>query len=179
MSSQLILVTQGDARFINRLFGAPLFLESLIRAWNTKGVLGKCDRAMAWSMILYYPLEHVWWLSTLKPKLVNVNSDKWSIWSCRFWTVYVLADLLQGVIRMRQTQKLAAEEKDEKKRNALKKQLRNQLIGYTVSFSDFPLALQWSDLSQNAPFTEWQIAATGIYGGVIGWLLKWIKANNY
>src|SRR4051794_11331953 len=42
-------------------------------------------------MLLYYPLEHIWWLSYHKVISISENSmNKIGIWSCRYWAIYVL-----------------------------------------------------------------------------------------
>ena len=76
-----------DARFINRVMAWPATLESVFHYANNpdNSSLGVLGQVMTWSMVAYYPLEHGWLLSTFKPQMVNIDGNKWSLWSCRFW----------------------------------------------------------------------------------------------
>lgn len=49
------------------------------------------ERLQALSMIIYFPLEHLWYLAhhgvlPLKP----ATSGKIATWSCRFWMIYTV-----------------------------------------------------------------------------------------
>jgi hypothetical protein len=76
-----------DARFINRVMAWPATLESVFHYANNpdNSALGVLGQVMTCSMVAYYPLEHGWLLSTFKPQMVNIDGNKWSLWSCRFW----------------------------------------------------------------------------------------------
>jgi hypothetical protein len=105
------------ARYINRLFGLPAAIEAARSgSWGSPTKLGK---AMAWSMIAYYPLEHVAYLKWKAPKLtfgrtINNNNKKQntgenhgslaakaSAWSCRFWLVYIVLDIARSTMALR------------------------------------------------------------------------------
>lgn len=50
------------------------------------------ERLQGWSMLAYYPLEHVYFLASHKMlpwKLSSRTLNKISLWSCRFWAAYV------------------------------------------------------------------------------------------
>lgn len=169
-----------DARFINRVMAWPATLESVFHYANNpdNSSLGVLGQVMTWSMVAYYPLEHGWLLSTFKPQMVNIDGNKWSLWSCRFWAVYVVCDLLGTYIREQsvseQIGKLSADERD--KLAELKKQQRNLRIWYTCALCDLVMAVQWS--VAQGPFSTKQICGVGIYGGVAGLYLKWLKSRK-
>lgn len=71
------------------------------------------ERLQGWSMLAYYPLEHIYYMLThdiipttfalptlaslipfvaSKPsgKLVTLNRGAFAIWSCRFWATYII-----------------------------------------------------------------------------------------
>ncbi len=92
--------------------------------------------------------------------------------------VYVVCDLLGTYIREQsvseQIGKLTADEKE--KLAELKKQQRNLRIWYTCALCDLVMAVQWS--VAQGPFSTKQICGVGIYGGVAGLYLKWLKSRK-
>ena len=86
----------------------PIFqwLISLERSPPATRTLLTIERLQGWSMLGYYPLEHLYYLvshgiipSTIrsplslfssKPKLIKLDAGKLSLWSTRFWAAYVL-----------------------------------------------------------------------------------------
>jgi len=52
------------------------------------------ERIQNFTMILYYPFEHIWWLAYHKViNMSNARMNKIGIWSCRFWAAYVVLQL--------------------------------------------------------------------------------------
>lgn len=181
-----------DARFTNRITGLPATLEGFFsmraaehasKAVDTS-TLSVLNKVMVYSMLVYYPLEHAWFLSTLKPKLINIDSDKWSMWSCRAWTVYILCDLAGTVIRARAlSDEIAATERTKasvvdksKAVSDLKRRRMHLRVWLTCVLADLVMAGHWS--VPNGPVSPKQICAVGIYGGVAGLWLKWIKSAS-
>ncbi|GAA5903622.1 hypothetical protein JCM5296_001372 [Sporobolomyces johnsonii] len=90
----------SDARVLYRLFG--LFpMISWAQSLNDPASQPKdkqlllIQKLQAWSMIIYYPLEHIYYLAgkgvfKIKPKRINDIA----IWSCRFWAAYVVLQIL-------------------------------------------------------------------------------------
>lgn len=77
----------SDARFLNRFYiGFPASVEGYFAyASNDTSVEAVLGKLMALSMILYHPLEHGWWITTVKPKILDIDGNKWSLWSTRLW----------------------------------------------------------------------------------------------
>src|SRR4051794_27369402 len=49
------------------------------------------ERIQNFTMILYYPLEHIWWLAYHKViAMSDAQMNNIGIWSCRFWAAYVI-----------------------------------------------------------------------------------------
>jgi hypothetical protein len=92
------------ARYLLRFYGLPACLEA-IRSGSWGGAskwsqaLGK---AMAWSMLVYHPLEHVAYLKWTSPHLLppTVNANRLSAMSCRFWLLYLVCEMLQSVLHL-------------------------------------------------------------------------------
>ena len=154
----------SETRVINRLLvGLPASIEGYLAYGDATTVEAILGRLMAFSMILYHPIEHVWWASTLKPVLVHIDGNKWSQWTCRCWVVYVVCDLI-GTLR-----RLGQIENDTKHA----KERRNLLIWLTCIAADAPLAIQWS--VDHGPFSDSLLNWAGWYGGLAGLYLRWLK----
>ncbi|GAA6064081.1 hypothetical protein JCM10212_002723 [Sporobolomyces blumeae] len=90
----------SDARVLYRLFGLlPIiqWAQSLNDPASRPkdGQLLLIQRLQAWSMLLYYPLEHTYYLAgkgvfKIQPKRIG----QMAIWSCRFWAAYVVLQIL-------------------------------------------------------------------------------------
>ncbi|KAG5647339.1 hypothetical protein DXG03_000407 [Asterophora parasitica] len=102
----------GDSRTLWRIWGLlPIiqWLVSLERNPQPTRNLLTIERLQGWSMLGYYPLEHISYLlshglipatipslaslisSSAKP--IKLNSGKLGMWSTRFWALYVLLQL--------------------------------------------------------------------------------------
>ncbi|BGP41396.1 hypothetical protein JCM10449v2_005374 [Rhodotorula kratochvilovae] len=91
--------TISDARVLYRLFGIfPIIawaqsLNDPARQPKDKQLL-TLQRLQAWSMLLYYPLEHIYYLAgkgifKISPQRIGTIA----IWSCRFWAAYVVLQI--------------------------------------------------------------------------------------
>jgi len=82
------------------------WLISLERSPPATRNLLTIERLQGWSMLAYYPLEHVYYLAshgiiptiftsplsllTSKKRKVSLDPNTLGLWSCRFWAVYVI-----------------------------------------------------------------------------------------
>jgi hypothetical protein len=94
------------ARYLLRFYGMPSALEAVRNSsWeDSSSSLGRTSgKLMAWSMLVYYPLEHVAYLKWTSPELLpsSLNANRFSAYSCRFWLMYLVAELVQGSVRLR------------------------------------------------------------------------------
>jgi hypothetical protein len=99
----------SDSRMLWRIWGLlPIFqwLISLERNPPPTRNLLTIERLQGWSMLAYYPLEHIYYLCShgIIPssipsfsslfsstgKRIPINADAIGIWSCRFWALYVM-----------------------------------------------------------------------------------------
>ena len=96
-------------RYVLRLYGMPTAIEAIrsgswgAGSWKDTRIK-QLGNVMAWSMAVYYPLEHVAWAQWTMPKLIptKVDGNKLSAWSCRFWMVYILAEMASAVLKNRE-----------------------------------------------------------------------------
>ena len=94
------------ARYATRLVALPTALEGIQSgSWGSPKVLGK---AMAWSMLLYYPLEYIAYVKWKAPQLGASNSktphrlaERASAWSCRCWVAYIVLDIVRSTLALR------------------------------------------------------------------------------
>jgi len=90
----------GDSRILWRIWGILPILQwmiSLERSQPPSRALQTIERLQGWSMLAYYPLEHLYYLASknvLPFKLQKRTLARISIWSCRFWAAYVLLQFL-------------------------------------------------------------------------------------
>jgi hypothetical protein len=166
----------GDSRFVNRfVFGVPGSLADLLAAAanqeNTlEAVLGKI---MAASMMMYFPLEHGWFLTTAV-KDMAIDGAKWSLWSCRFWLLYVVCDLVLLGRKLQQLG-LALEAKglSTEERKALLKARQDKMMALSCEISDGIIAVQYSSASGGV-FSDKLVLWAIWYGGVAGMWKRWV-----
>lgn len=105
------------------------------------------ERIQGWSMLAYYPLEHLYYLGS--HQIIPISSkklEKLSLWSCRFWAVYVVLQFFhlsedQRLLKLRERALRsvdAPEERKEIKRSKIA--IANEFwtnVGY------LPLTIHW------------------------------------
>ena len=110
------------ARYVLRLLGLPSAIEAVkTGSWGassetSKGIHKFLGQVLAWSMIGYYPLEHGAYLQWQTPKLLFPKTggpsrlaEKLSAWSCRCWLAYIVAEVVQCWLKLREESKLLQE----------------------------------------------------------------------
>jgi hypothetical protein len=129
---------------VNRFFGLPATIEALY-AWDDNSLESQLGRMMTWSMMIYFPTEHIWYLSSLKPTIITgIDANWWSQLSCRAWAVYVILDIVGTLRKIMDLQSKIQSESSQKKSD-LSLLLKRYSIWLSVClFGDLPLALQWS-----------------------------------
>ena len=98
-------------RYCLRLYGLPSSIEAIRSGSWSAGwddpLIHKLGKIMAWSMALYYPLEHVAFTGFVVPKLSRhfADENRWSAVSCRFWTTYIVCDFASSVLKLKELTK--------------------------------------------------------------------------
>ncbi|CAJ0641759.1 1574_t:CDS:2 [Entrophospora sp. SA101] len=121
-------------------------------------------------MLLYYPLEHTWWLSF--HKIIPIPEDlmnKIGVWSCRFWAIYVLVQfscsyLEWKIVKRKKLELIKSIDFDEKDANSkirLRKDHERIVREVFTNIGYFPLTLHWS--IPNSIFPE---IGEGIFGTI-------------
>ena len=98
-------------RYLLRLYGLPSAIEGArTGSWGGKSVWSqRLGKIMAWSMIVFYPMEHLAYIGWKSPKLcppATVRASQLSAFSCRAWTAYLLAEIAQSLLGLRELQQM-------------------------------------------------------------------------
>lgn len=155
------------------------------------------ERLQGWTMLAYYPLEHIYYLcshgimsatqpsltsllsssSTSKP--IKLNPDALSMWSCRFWAVYValqFAHLREDRLLLQQRQRSLRKAKGTGSAAAEKQELNQRWDAYwneiVVNLGYLPLTIHWC---VHVPFhiSEWCDLTVTLLSPLLG---LWRKA---
>jgi hypothetical protein len=90
------------ARTVNRFFGTLDSIEMAISAMEVDDPLSKIiAHVQAWSMILYHPLEHIYWFNAVGI-WKSVDGDAASRYSCMAWLLYILLDIFNDLRLLKQ-----------------------------------------------------------------------------
>jgi hypothetical protein len=121
------------ARYVLRFFGLPAAIDGVdIRSWALENNSKRLGQVMSWTMIAYYPLEHLAYLCYKAPSVSWLpycaittsnackndvdsisNNDRYnhfssrlaskaSAWSCRFWLTYLILDIYRCTLSLRE-----------------------------------------------------------------------------
>ncbi|EJD49543.1 hypothetical protein AURDEDRAFT_112419 [Auricularia subglabra TFB-10046 SS5] len=192
----------GDARMLWRIWGLLPILQwmiSLEKSHPPTRALLTIERLQGWSMIAYYPLEHIYYLAAHKMlpwKLPSRTLNKISLWSTRFWAAYVLLQFLHlredwKLIKLAE-RALRAQEKGKGtsiKDNEIetpsaegwselakrKKAVWNELV---VNLGYLPLTLHWSLEHGLLPSETW-VAVFGLVAGLASFRGGWEATRRY
>ncbi|KAF8239610.1 hypothetical protein L208DRAFT_1385588 [Tricholoma matsutake] len=160
----------GDSRTLWRIWGLlPIvqWLVSLERNPTPTRRLLTIERLQGWSMLAYYPLEHLSYLSShgIIPSTVPTISSLFSstakymkldpnilgIWSCRFWAIYVVlqfAHLREDRKLLLQQQRTLRKGKGTSLSLAERQELQQRWDSYwselIANIGYLPLTIHWS-----------------------------------
>jgi hypothetical protein len=91
------------ARYVTRLLGWPTALQGVV-ANDGADKYRRLGKAMAWSMVLYYPTEALAYVKWKTPQMVAPSygaehrlAERASAWSCRAWVAYIVLDMIRSV----------------------------------------------------------------------------------
>ncbi|KAK0446254.1 hypothetical protein EV421DRAFT_1793358 [Armillaria borealis] len=156
----------NDSRTLWRFWGLlPIFqwLISLERNPQPTRNLLTIERLQGWSMLGYYPLEHLSYLtsrdiipttisSPLVPqKAITLKPGPMGVWSCRFWAAYVIlqfAHLREDRKLLQARQRTLRRAKGAGITESEKQEIQNRWDSYwnemVLNLGNLPLALNWS-----------------------------------
>jgi len=186
----------GDSRMLWRFWGLlPIYqwMTSLERMPPPTRKLMNIERLQGWSMLAYYPLEHLYYLrvngllsqSITLPfikKKIHLDINKLGLWSTRFWALYVflqfshlredfkLLKIREKALSKAKGKAKAIDETAEKTELASRwDALVNELA---VNIGYLPLTLHWS-LEKGLFDNEVWVGIFGLIAGVASFRSGW------
>ncbi|KAJ1965578.1 hypothetical protein GGI12_000676 [Dipsacomyces acuminosporus] len=164
----------SDYRIMIRLIGlAPMaqYIRYAEQFPAQTKLLQWLDRVMNFTLVCYYPLEHIYWLGAHKimpfsDKLV----DDAGYWSCRFWAVWVALQFVHlgeeyRLIKSRKQKIYTEGKKDAAKMqeelDAVEADAKSWKIQLLINACYFPLTLHWSIRGSTFPDV-----AVGVFGSI-------------
>ncbi|KAG0006450.1 hypothetical protein BGZ65_007856 [Modicella reniformis] len=141
------------------------------------------DRLQNICNLIYYPLEHIYWLGVHEVIPISMEkTNKIAIWSCRFWAAYVVLQFVHLAeehrlykVRLHAVEaKVKAADKTAKETGqpvdkteyktelaALKVEKKGIFINTVINTGYLPLTVHWS--LENSTFPD---VGVGIFGGI-------------
>ncbi|KAF9450081.1 hypothetical protein P691DRAFT_702051 [Macrolepiota fuliginosa MF-IS2] len=187
----------GDSRTLWRIWGLlPIFqwLISLERNPQPTRNLHIIERLQGWSMLAYYPLEHLYYLGShgiipttikyplsfpLKKKMINLDPNTLGIWSCRFWALYVLlqfAHLREDRKLLQSRQKALRKAKGTGLTPSEKQEIAQRWDAWwsevVVNLGYLPLTVHWS-LEQGLFKNDMWVGVFGLVAGIASFRSGW------
>ncbi|EMD33944.1 hypothetical protein CERSUDRAFT_117472 [Gelatoporia subvermispora B] len=193
----------GDARMLFRFWGLfPIiqWLSAIERNPPPTRKLLTIERLQGWSMLAYYPLEHLYYLvshsiipaaipaislsallapkGSAKSKHVTLNAGSLALWSCRFWAIYVVLQFVHlredmRLLKLRQRSLGKAKTSTVEAEKAELKKRRNALWTELVAnIGNFPLTIHWS-LQGGIFKNEVWVGVFGLIAALASWRSGW------
>ncbi|KZT01383.1 uncharacterized protein LAESUDRAFT_731234 [Laetiporus sulphureus 93-53] len=193
----------GDARMLFRIWGLlPIiqWLTSIERSHPQTRKLLTIERLQGWSMIAYYPLEHLYYLlshSIIAPELsmpslssllpfgkakpgrrIRLDLNALGIWSCRFWAAYVVLQFmhLREDARLLKVRERVVSKSKAVSAKAEKEELKQRWDALwnelIVNLGYLPLTVHWS-LEQGLFSDEVWVGVFGLIAGLAQWRSGW------
>ncbi|KAG1470746.1 hypothetical protein G6F56_002501 [Rhizopus delemar] len=167
----------SDFRILLRYYGLlPMvqYMNYLEYNQPSSKVALTIERLQNWANIIYYPLEHIYWLGAHQViPISEEKTNKIGMWSCRFWAVYVvleygrLAEQYKN-LKNRETSLLKRiksgdieiNEDPEAEMATIKAERSSMIINTCINTGYLPLTVHWSLERSNFPDV-----LVGVFGG--------------
>lgn len=167
----------SDFRILLRYYGLVPMIQWILNSEKMYPQLikeGKATKSLFWYirlenllMVLYYPLEHAYWLGWKKIiPMTDETLGKIGVWSCRFWLAYVVAYFLhlweEYKLASSRQAILSKKEKTEETKKELQEivaEKKRIAIESYINFNYLPLTVHWS--LESSSFPE---VGVGIFG---------------
>ncbi|OBZ87780.1 Uncharacterized protein C1F12.04c [Choanephora cucurbitarum] len=134
----------------------------------------KIERLQNWANVIYYPLEHIYWLGAHQViPLSEEKTNKIGMWSCRFWAAYVVLEYGRlaeqyRLLRLKETSLLKrikagdieTHEDPEAEMAAIKAERSSMIVNTCINTGYLPLTVHWSLEKSNFPDV-----LVGVFGG--------------
>ncbi|KAI8145604.1 peroxisomal biogenesis factor 11 [Fennellomyces sp. T-0311] len=132
------------------------------------------ERLQNWCNIIYYPLEHIYWLGAHQViPLSDDKTNKIGIWSCRFWAAYVVLEYGRlaeqyrclkkretGLLKRIKAGDVETDEDPEAEMASIKAERSSIFVNTMINSGYLPLTVHWS-LEKGLISDVW----VGLFGG--------------
>lgn len=176
----------SDFRILLRYYGLlPLAQWIILSETNPPAnpVLRLLTRLQNVTNLVYYPLEHIYWLSLHNViKLSDSMRNKIGMWSCRFWAAYVVLYFVQlyqeAMMLVKRQRALTCSKKDEKELKLEKQAIQDEkqalFINGLINTAYFPLTVHWS--LESSSFPDVAVGFCGTVAAVAQMYTAWKNA---
>jgi hypothetical protein len=122
--------------------------------------------------VLYYPLEHLYWLGLhsvvpISPQL----RDKIGMWSCRFWASYVILYFYQLFEEYKMLQQKKLGKVSSQDLQVIKSEQKVLFLNTVVNSAYFPLTVHWS--LENSSLSDLGVGVFGTVAAIGQIILAW------
>jgi hypothetical protein len=132
--------------------------------------------------LLYYPLEHAYWLGLHQViPMSDKTRDKIGMWSCRFWAAYVVFYFAQlweekrlMSLKEKSLLKKSGDEKAQQELKQLAKQKKDWTVATMINTAYFPLTVHWS--LETSSFPDVGVGFFGTIAALLQWKAAWRAA---
>ncbi|KAG0343892.1 hypothetical protein BG004_004907 [Podila humilis] len=176
----------SDFRILLRYYGLlPLvqWMQYVDNNPSPSSLLLLLDRLQNICNLIYYPLEHIYWLGA--HEVIPISMDKTNriaIWSCRFWAAYVVlqfahlaeeyrlyqtrskkvkAQIKAADIKAKETGEPADKTEYKSELASLKAEKKGIIINTIINTGYLPLTVHWS--LEKSSFPD---VGVGLFGGI-------------
>ncbi|KAG2187481.1 hypothetical protein INT44_005170 [Umbelopsis vinacea] len=133
------------------------------------------ERIQNLSMVIYYPLEHLYWLGAHNAiSLSEKKTNSIGIWSCRFWALWVVLEfgriaeqyrLLKkketSLIKKIKDGEITDQAEKQQQIASIQSEKKSMLLGTVINTGYLPLTVHWS--LENSTFPD---VLVGLFGGI-------------
>ncbi|KAG2190575.1 hypothetical protein INT46_000562 [Mucor plumbeus] len=132
------------------------------------------ERLQNWANIIYYPLEHIYWLGAHQViPISEEKTNKIGMWSCRFWAAYVILEYGRlgeqyrnlkkretGLLKRIKAGDIETHEDPEAEMASIKAERTSMIVNTCINTGYLPLTVHWS--LEKSSFPD---VLVGVFGG--------------
>ncbi|KAG0169115.1 hypothetical protein DFQ28_003929 [Apophysomyces sp. BC1034] len=146
------------------------------------------ERIQNWCNIIYYPLEHTYWLGAHQVLPISEEkTNKIGMWSCRFWAAYVVLEygrlaeqyrLLRqretGLLKRIKAGDITTEEDPEVEMAKIKAERTSIVVNTCINSGYLPLTVHWS--LEKSSFPDVLVGVCGGFASIFQIYAAWKSA---
>jgi len=134
-------------------------------------------RLQSATLIVSYITEHMTWAASVAPKLIKINTAKWSTASCYAWCAWIVLQCVAIVLRLRELKRVARTVRElphsRENLSLLAKRRADLYLHLIRNVFRMPPALQWC-LPENPFLTAPQSHTLLLIDALIGFYVMWV-----